>query len=120
MEHNKLHLLRQKAKEANREQYLARSKERLIKIIETKLRTSFIGSLHAFEQTFGFLWGVNKQPEERTEEEKYFFDLWTKARNDVLNNGNNQIRAARNEIENHTVNWNRYSIQMGVKNEKDV
>jgi hypothetical protein len=37
----------------------------------------------------------------------------------VLNNGNTQLRAVRNEIANQTVKWNRQQINFEVKHQED-
>jgi len=115
LSHTQLKELSAKAKAANQQKYLENSRKRLDKIMCTKIRTSFIGSLDAFEQVFGFLWGHGKKEEDKTEEEKQMFQLWAQARTEVLNNGNNQLRGARNEIANHTVSWNRYHMDLPVK-----
>jgi hypothetical protein len=47
-----------KREEDNLKKYEDDSKARLKKIISTKLRTSFIGALSSFEETFGRIWGV--------------------------------------------------------------
>ena len=112
--------LSDKAKEANKQRYLENSRKRLDKIICTKIRTSFIGSLDAFEQIFGFLWGHDKTEKDKTQEEKQMFQLWAQARTEVLNNGNNQLRGARNEIAHHTISWDRYHMDLPIKNTEEV
>lgn len=61
-------------------------------ILTKRFQTTMIGSLAAFELTFGYLWGQDKEEEDLTPEEIRMFDLWDTARNNVLNNGNNQLR----------------------------
>lgn len=53
-----------------------------------------IGSLFEFEKAFGYLWGHNKDEEALTERELDFLELWDTVRNQILNNGNNQLRKA--------------------------
>jgi hypothetical protein len=60
----------------------------IIKDMETRLKTTMIGSLAKFEEYFGYLWEEDNK--NRLEYEK----LWEEARNAILNNGNNQIRLA--------------------------
>jgi hypothetical protein len=115
LSHAQLKIMHDKAKEANRGKYLENSRRRFDKILCTKIRTSFIGALDAFEKNFGFLWGHGKRDEDRTPEEKAMHDIWVKTRTEVLNNGNNQLRGARNEIANPTVRWNRYHLELPVK-----
>ena len=52
---DKLKAIRNKIRKENQEKYLENSKDRLGKIITTKIRTSFIGALSQFEENFGFL-----------------------------------------------------------------
>jgi hypothetical protein len=62
--------------------------------LETKFKTTMIGSLARFEESFGHLW------EEESPDQQEYLDLWEFTRNSVLNNGNKQMRAAINEISN--------------------
>ena len=109
--------LKQKSKEASEARYVEESRKRLDKIISQKLQTTFIGALSSFEKSFGFLWGLNKKPSEMTDEEKELYAIWQNVRTDVLNNGNNQLRALRNELQNHSVSWNRHTILIKAKEE---
>jgi hypothetical protein len=60
--------------------------------MEKRIRTGFIGALARFEDYFGTLWGHDKPPEQRTLQENLWYDVWLQCRNEVLNNGNKQIR----------------------------
>jgi hypothetical protein len=62
--------------------------QQLITEIETRLKTTMIGSLARFEQSFGHLW------EEPGPDQQEYIDLWEYTRNSILNNGNKQIRLA--------------------------
>lgn len=92
------------------QKYNESSKKALIKILETKLKTSFIAPLSHFEQSFGFLWGHGKKESELTTDELNYRAIWNAIRTNVLNNGNNQIRAIQNELAQYTVTWNRYQL----------
>jgi len=92
------------------QRYNESSKKQLFKIIETKLKTAFIAPLDYFETCFGTLWGHGKSFSELTNEEKKFRDAWNEIRNNVLNNGNGQIRAIQNELEQYTIIWERYRL----------
>lgn len=105
-----------KSQEASNQRFADESKKRLSKIIATKLTTTFIGSLAAFEKAFGFLWGQGKRDSEKTQEEKEFYNIWESVRTDVLNNGNNQLRNIQNELQNHNISWNRHTLV--IKNEE--
>lgn len=84
------------------------SKKRLQRILERKLKTSFIGALSKFEAVFGRLWGHGKDRADLTESEIRFRSLWELARTEVLNNGNNQIRAVQQELDLYTINFDGY------------
>ncbi len=92
------------------QKYNESSKRALIKILETKLKTSFIAPLSHFEENFGFLWGHGKKESELTPDELNYRVLWNSIRTNVLNNGNKQIRDMNNELSLYTVTWNRYQL----------
>jgi len=95
------------------------SKKRLLAIAEKKLKTSFIHPLSCFEQIFGHLWGFGKKESELTEEQKKNRFLWNSLRSSVLNNGNGQIRAIHNELNQYTVNWNMYKYTLKTMENND-
>lgn len=80
------------------------SKKRLGKIISQKIRTTMIGALESFEYKF-----------EKYLEDPEFKDMFQEVRKEILDNGNNQIRATEKELEQYEVKWNRYTIVMPVK-----
>lgn len=67
----------------------------MLKNIETRFKTTMIGSLAKFEEYFGYLWEDDNK--NRLEYEK----LWEQTRNAILNNGNNQLRLALDELYAH-------------------
>ena len=73
-------------------------------ILTKRFQTTMIGSLFEFEKAFGYLWGQNKDEEDLTDEELDFLDKWDFVRNQILNNGNNQLRKAISDIEKTTGN----------------
>jgi len=97
----------------NQEQYEQQSKERLIKNIEKKFQTTMIGALARFEDEFGDLWGMDK--DRLTPEEEKWEEKWKYVRNEVLNNGNNQLRACLDELSNYTLSWNQYHTEFLVR-----
>ena len=103
------------SKKANDERYEAHSKTNLKRHIETKFRTTMIGALARFEELFGYLWGHGKQEFELTDEELEQREKWHLARTEILNNGNNQARAALAEIDQHTVRYNKQEYNFLVK-----
>jgi lipoate-protein ligase A len=108
----------EKIKEGRRQKFLDNCRKRLSNIAETKLKTTFIGALDAFEKEFGDLWGSGIDEEEKTQEEQEWFDKWQAVRTLILNNGNNQLRALLNEISNHIVEWNRYTTTFYLKDQE--
>ena len=111
--------MRQQYKRINEEKRLEDCRRRLDKIVSTKIRTSFIGAIAKFEEKFGALWGQDKKEDELTEEELQMRRLWDGVRTAILNNGNNQLRSAQNEIANHVVSWNRHHMDLVVKPEEE-
>jgi hypothetical protein len=102
--------------------YSEASRKRLQDIFEKKCKTSFIGALSQFEQFFGHLWGHGKSEDELTPNELAWRKTWNECRTAVLNNGNNQVRATHNEIQQYDVTWRRHErvlpvIPLGGKDE---
>lgn len=62
-------------------------------LINKRMQTIMIGALARFEENFAYLWT------KETTHTQYFLDLWQRARQDVLDYGNNQIRLAKKELE---------------------
>lgn len=61
-------------------------------ILTKRFQTTMIGALYRFEEDFGYLWGQDKDDNSLTESEKRFRLKWENTRNEILNNGNNQLR----------------------------
>lgn len=97
----------------NSEKYKAQSKKRFFKIAEKKIKTSFIGALDQFEREFGYVWG--HKVEHPTVEQEEMREIWEKVRNNILNNGHNQIRNLETEMEYYTMEWDRYQYDLPVK-----
>lgn len=72
------------------------NKQDLMKSIEKRIQTTMIGALAKFEESFGHLWDEQNNS---AESEKYW-DLWENTRNQILNNGNNQLRSALEDLGN--------------------
>jgi hypothetical protein len=102
------------------QKYNESSKKQLMKILETKIRTSFIAPLSYFEANFGFLWGHGKEESKLTKEELHYRQIWNFIRTNVLNNGNNQIRAVCNELNQYTVSWNRYQLNFKSDSNSEI
>jgi hypothetical protein len=70
-------------------------------ILTKKFQTTMIGSLFQFEESFGYLWGFDKDDEDLTDSEKRFRLKWENTRYNILNNGNNQLRSAIKDLQNY-------------------
>ena len=116
--HYQIVATKQRQKEAKDQKYREKSKKRLSTIVGTKIKTSFIGAISSCEKNFGFLWGHGKNEEELTDQELQMKELWEEIRTEILDNGNTQLRAASNEIENYSINWDRYSIGLNLKDKE--
>ena len=112
--HYQLATAQQKQKEIKEEKYKQRSKKRLSTIFTTKMKTSFIGAISSCENNFGFLWGHGKPEEDLTDEEQGMKKIWDEARAEILDNGNTQLRAALNEINNYSIAWDRYHMDLDI------
>lgn len=96
------------------------SRRRLQKIVETKLRTSFIGAIAEVEESIGRqLWGHGLPEDECSAEQLRWRAVWEATRKEILNNGNNQLRAANNELTQYDVKWNRCSVTLPVRGRND-
>ena len=99
-------------KRVNQDKYESGSKQRLISNIEKKFKTTMIGSLARFEEEFGFLWGLGN--DKRTPEQQEWYEKWQYVRTEILNNGNNQLRACLDELAQYTLTYNQYHTQFIV------
>lgn len=91
-------------------------------ILYKRFQTTMIGALHQFEQFFGDLWGIDLPENQLTKEQLYFSDKWEVVRNNILNNGNHQLRKTMQELSSlfdkqpkHTYNLNKH--KKGYNNE---
>lgn len=68
-------------------------------LLRKRFQTTMIGAIYEFEKMFGYLWGQNKNPDFLSESEEDFRDRWESVRNQILNNGNNQLRKCLSDLE---------------------
>lgn len=80
-------------------------------ILTKRFQTTMIGALFEFEKTFGFLWGLGKDEEDLTNSELDFLERWDLTRNQILNNGNNQLRKAIVDLEQVNPNNIKYNYR---------
>jgi len=79
------------ADEDRRKKRIEADKERLLKVVETRMRTVFIGALAKFEERFG----PETDPVREAQRAAW--------RTEVLNNGNAQLRAVLAELGLHRI-----------------
>lgn len=89
--------------------------ERLKRIAKKKMQTTMIYPLSQFEMVFGHFWGHGKSEDQLTEDEKMFREKWDTCRNNILDNGNRQIRNLLSEITRYDVVWKRYQMELVPK-----
>ena len=113
----------ERTQKENLEKSKSISKDRLASVAEKKMRTVFIGAISSIEDKLGFLWGQNKEPRDRTANEREYLELWKALREEILNKGNNQLRGLLLEITEYDVLWNKKNYHFdltgkGAINEK--
>ena len=113
--HNELKAAKSRARELNKERAQMNSKKQLMGNMQTKIKTTMIGALCAFEDGFGHFWGHGLPTSELTETQLEYREVWEEVRTDVLNKGNLQSRAAMDEIAQYTLDWNRFNMDLVVK-----
>jgi hypothetical protein len=118
LSHGQMKALVERMRQAKDEKFIEHSRKRLDKIVSTKVRTTFIGALAAFEDEFGFLWGHDLPEDQLTVEQQSMLELWKNVRTIVLDNGNTQLRAVKSEIANHVIKWNRYHMEFQVQKQE--
>lgn len=83
--------------------------------LEKRFQTTMIGSLAKFEESFGHLWGHDKNDNDLTDKELDFRDLWERTRMLILNNGNHQMRSAISEVTKFIRARYKYNYKFYVK-----
>lgn len=81
-------------------------------ILTKRFQTTMIGSLFEFEQNFGYLWGLDKDEQDLTEQQQKFRSRWEDTRNQILNNGNNQLRKCLSDLEKTETNNLKYNYNL--------
>ncbi len=92
------------------------SKKRLLNNIEKKFNTTIIGSLAAFEEEFGFLWGHGIPYNQLDEDQRELRSIWKNVRTRILDLGNSNLRGSQSEIAQYTMHWNRYVMNFKLFN----
>ena len=77
-----------------------------------------IGALDSFEAEFGDQWGHGLDIEDLTPEQIEKRKVWNAVRTDILNKGNNQLRAAQEEIAQYTMTWDKYRTEFIINKDR--
>jgi len=107
--------VKEAALKANAEKVAANSKEKLIKSLRKKFQTTMIGALVRVEDNFGSLWGHGKLEADLTDDEAANREVWNLVRNEILNNGNTQLRHAVDELSRYRVTYEGFKMSLPVK-----
>lgn len=118
--HSELKNMVQMTRQANDKKYEAHSRNMLKKHIQTKFKTTMIGALSRFEELFGDLWGHGLSEHDLDEDQRYWREKWQLARTEILNNGNNQLRASLNEVEQYNVKFNKNEYKFNIGDKKGL
>lgn len=96
------------------------AKRKLSKDVEKHLRTIMIAALAEFEEEFGVYWGIGKEENNLDPDEQEDRERWKKVRTNILNKGNNKIRASLEEISKYRISPPEYKVEfkIGTKGEK--
>lgn len=81
------------------ERKIKNAKRRLFSCLKRRLMSSFIGALERFEIEFGKeLWQHGEHHSRLDEDGMYYREKWSRCRDSILENGNDQIDAVVDEI----------------------
>jgi hypothetical protein len=100
----------EEARKKNQERANLHSQKRFIDNITKKFNTTMIGSIAEIEKTFGELWGHGEDESRLTRDQREWRKKFNLLRTAILNNGNNQLRAAINEVGEYTMAWQKYHV----------
>jgi hypothetical protein len=90
------------------------NKSGIIQQIAKRFETTIIGSIASFEDSFGYLWGIDEN--NPSSEQIKFSEAWDFVRTSILNHGNNQMRQAIDEIIDYLDNEKAYKYHILFKN----
>jgi hypothetical protein len=90
------------------------NKSGIIQQIAKRFETTIIGSIARFEDSFGYLWGIDEN--NPTPEQTKFLEAWDFVRTSILNHGNNQMRQAIDEVIDYLDNEKAYKYHILFKN----
>lgn len=89
--------------------------QELLDNLYKRFQTTMIGALARFEESFGYIW-------ENEPDSSKIWDTWEYTRNNILNNGNKQARAAMEDLKKYLSKnkiENKYTYKFNFKKEQD-
>lgn len=93
-----------------KDEYQAKSNERLKTIMMKRIETTMIGALDVIEKE------INELTRNLPKSDSIMLkDAYSRIRSKILDNGNNQKRAVNEEMKHYTVSWNMYTMTIPVK-----
>lgn len=98
-----------KMKQLREQRHKDISKDKLLKVAKKRVQTTMIGALSSIEETFGFLW----------ENDQVMKDAFEELRSEILDRGNNQIRALESDFSTYEIVWKKYTYQLPFKGKED-
>jgi hypothetical protein len=103
---------KKRKEDEEKEKYLEQSNQRLKTIVDKKIQTTMIGALSAFEDYIlnsDFFASLSKDRKIQLEQ------LYDQCRSKILDTGNTAKRNLKEEFDQYTIEWNRYTIQLVMK-----
>jgi transcription termination factor Rho len=94
------------------------SRDRLFKAAKKKIQTTMIGALSTLEESFGFLWGLDIDENDRSDDHRKIQELYEDARAKILDRGNTQIRGLESEFVNYDITRKKYLINLPMANKE--
>lgn len=107
--------MKRKLDEDKAKEYKRASKERLLKITITKIKTTMIGALESIEKRLSKYWDGDESVK-LTNDQLALKNLYEEMRQEILDRGNKQIRNIETEFEQYEIDWKRYTLVLPVKN----
>lgn len=92
-----------------------KAKERLREVFARKLKTTMIGEIAKVEHFLGHLWGHGLDEKDCTDDQLDLYEIWQQCRDEMLNLGNSQLRAASSELDLYNVEWKGHVTNFSFK-----
>lgn len=86
-------------------------KNKLKREIISRIKTVMIGAVASIENHLGELWGF-KEKRQLTRVEEELVDKFTALRKEILDRGNNEIRAITNTLETYDIDYVGYVLEL--------